>query len=91
MEEKKSTYRKTEKLKIQARDMKIFRFLNRVGYANLRHVCISINGTDAENLQATLLRRLYLLRRFNYIKTFSTHLGNYYALDKKGKLNLSLI
>lgn len=91
MEDKKSTYRKTETLKIQKRDMEIFKFLNRVGYANLKHISIAINNLETEKLQATLLRRLYLLRRFNYIKTFSTHLGNYYALDKKGKLNLSLI
>ncbi len=94
MEEKKSTYRKTETLKIQQRDMLIFEFLNRVGYANLEQISISVLGINRDKIHANesaILRRLYLLRRFNYIKAFSTHLGNYYALDKKGKMSNTLL
>jgi hypothetical protein len=91
MEDKKSTYRKTDKLQVQQRDMVIFRFLDRVGYANLEHITIAIMMDSSEKNQATILRRLYLLRRFNYVKVFASHLGNYYALDKKGKINLTIL
>jgi hypothetical protein len=91
MEEKKSTYHKTEKLKVQQRDIQIFQFLDRIGYANIEQITIAINGEFGENQKAALLRRLYILRRFNYIRVYSTHLGNYYGLDKKSKLTNALI
>jgi hypothetical protein len=83
MEDKKSTYRKTKTITIQERDIVIFRFLSRVGYANIEQVNIALNGTNNKRDELAILRRLYILRRFNYIKVFSTYIGNYYALDKK--------
>lgn len=81
----------SEKLVVQSRDVEIFKFLDRVGYANLNQVTRFITGVDDEKTQAALLRRLYLLRRFGYIKPISTHTGNYYALDSKGKMDNTLI
>lgn len=91
MENKKSSTRKTEALKIQQRDIDIFKFLDRVGYANLDHVTTAIYGLNTDKEQSSIKRRLPLLRRFGYIKVFQTHLGNYYSLDKKGKVNNPLI
>jgi hypothetical protein len=90
MEDSKKRPR-SEKLVVQIRDVEIFKFLDRVGYANLNQVSRFITGADDEKTQAAILRRLYLLRRFGYIKTISTHTGNYYALDSKGKLDNTLI
>jgi len=83
MEDKKSTYRKTKTLTIQERDIAIFGFLSRIGYANIEQINIALNGTNSKSGELAILRRLYILRRFVYIKVFSTYLGNYYALDKK--------
>lgn len=82
---------RSEKLFVQPRDIEIFKFLDRVGYANLSQVTRFITSLDDEKTQAALLRRLYLLRRFGYIKTMSTHAGNYYLLDTKAKLENTLI
>lgn len=84
------SYKKSEKLYIQPRDMDIFKFLDRIGYANVRHVT-SWLGLSGEKSEAAVLRRLYLLRRFGYIKTFSSMSGNYYALDRLGAGNNALI
>ncbi|MFN8788563.1 MAG: hypothetical protein ACK5Z5_06680 [Neisseriaceae bacterium] len=91
MEDKKSTYRIPRFLKLQPRDMVIFEFLDRVGYAHLRHITAACGIESDEKGQAAVLRRLYLLRKFEYIKSFGTHIGNYYALDKRGKLKNALI
>lgn len=84
------SYKKSEKLYIQPRDMNIFKFLDRVGYANVRHVAAWL-GLVGEKSEAVVLRRLYLLRRFGYIKTFSSMSGNYYALDRLGAGENALI
>ena len=83
--------KKSEKLIIQERDVSIFEFLNRVGYANVAQITKFIIEEDSEKSQNAMLRRLYLLRRFEYIKTFHTHMGNYYALTSKAKLSNQLI
>ncbi len=82
--------KRSEKLLIQERDVLIFKFLNRVGYANLAQIATAM-GDSSEKMQAAILRRLYLLRRFEYLKVFFTHLGNYYALARKAKLENELI
>lgn len=79
-----------EKIVIQARDIEIFKFLDKVGYSNLEHIAVYL-GDGTEKGQAAILRRLYLLRGFDYLKVFSTHFGNYYALTRKSKLDLELI
>ena len=76
------TYKKSEKIKIQERDTQIFNFLDRIGYANIQQITHMLKNYT----EAAILRRLYLLRRFKYLKVFSTHLGYYYALDKLGKV-----
>ena len=83
--------KKSEKIHIQERDVAIFEFLNRVGYASVEQLAQFIEGSDSEKAQGVMLRRLYLLRRFEYIKVFHTHLGNYYALTSKSKLSNQLI
>ena len=90
VDEKKSTYRIGNKVLIQARDVEIFSFLDRVGYATVAQIAQFIGGGD-EKSQAAVLRRLYVLRRFGYVKTFSTHMGIYFALDFKGRGNNVII
>ncbi len=89
METQKS--RKSERLRIQPRDVTILKFLDRVGYANVEQVTLATGMSGDSKSQAAILRRLYLLRRFGYVKAFSTHFGNYYALDNKGRGNNQLI
>lgn len=91
METVENKRKKSEQLRIQERDITIFEFLNRVGYANLLQVTKFISGVEDEKAQNALMRRLYLLRRFDYIKTFNTQMGVYYALTSKSKLSNQLI
>jgi hypothetical protein len=91
MEALESKRKKSEKIYIQERDIAIFEFLNRVGYANLVQVTKFVTDTDDEKTQNAIMRRLYLLRRFDYIKTFNTQMGVYYALTSKSKLSNQLI
>ena len=72
-------------LRVQARDVDILKFLDRVGYANIEQITLSLGEDASEKAQAAILRRLYLLRRFDYIKAFATQYGNYYAVAYKGK------
>jgi hypothetical protein len=91
VEEKKvSSYHVSKKLMLQERDMDIFSFLDRVGYANVEQISRFFFKGD-EKHQATLLRRLHLLRRFGYVKSFNTHMGVYFALALKGKGDNALI
>jgi len=83
--------KKSEKLYIQERDVTIFEFLNRVGYANVGQIALCILGSGDDKAQNAMLRRLYVLRRFEYLKVFHTHMGNYYALTSKSKLSNQLI
>ncbi len=83
--------KRSEKLVIQPRDVEIFKFLDRVGYASLSQVTKSTGVEVTEKSQAAILKRLYLLLRFEYIKLFSTHRGNYYALTNKSKLDNALL
>lgn len=79
---------------IQERDIIIFRFLNYVGYANLEQIAMAVvtdNIINDSKLQASILRRLVKLKSLKYIKVFSTHLGNYYALDKLAKMSNNII
>ena len=87
---KKRGYKKSEKLLIQERDISVFGFLDRIGYANLEQITAWL-GLSGEKSQAAVLRRLYLLRRFGYLKVFSTQNGNYYALDKLAQGENALI
>lgn len=88
---KKSSYRPSKFLEVQSRDVEIFKFLDRVGYATLAHITRYITDGQDEKSQAAIKRRLYVLRTFNYIKIISTHLGKYYALDSKGRMGNALI
>lgn len=90
MEEKK-TYKKSETLRVQERDLSIFKFLDRVGYANQEQITQAIVNSSDDKSQAAILRRLYLLRRFDYLTVFSTQKGVYYALTRKSKLENALI
>lgn len=90
VEEKKSTYSIGKKVTVQKRDFEIFWFLDRVGYATVEQIAKLVASGD-EKSQAAILRRLYVLRRFGYVKTFSTHMGIYFALDGKGKGEHALI
>jgi hypothetical protein len=83
--------KKSEKLHVQERDVRIFEYLNRVGYANLEQITKFILGSDNEKDQNAILRRLYLLRRFEYTQVMHTHVGNYYALTRRSKMENELI
>jgi hypothetical protein len=83
--------KRSEILRVQPRDVVILKFLDRVGYANVKQVAIATGTDGGEKSQAAVMRRLYLLRRFKYVKTFSTHQGNYYALDNKARGDNQLI
>jgi hypothetical protein len=87
----KKTYKKSETLRIQERDLNIFKFLDRAGYANQEQITRAICGNSDEKSQAAILRRLYLLRRFEYLAVFSTQKGVYYVLTRKSKLENALI
>ena len=80
-------------LRIQPRDVAIFKFLDKVGYAPISQIVSSlgVEVNDNEKSQAALVRRLSQLQQFSYIKTFSTQNGNYYALDKKSRGDNHLI
>lgn len=96
---KQNKTKTSKKIYIQQRDVNILKFLDRVGYANVVQITKATMGTttistsinDDSKSQAAVLRRLYLLRRFEYIKIFSTHHGNYYALTNKSKGENQLI
>ncbi len=91
MSENESKKSRSQKLFIQPRDVVVFKFLDRVGYANLVQISRAAGTDGGEKAQAAVLRRLYLLRRFGYIRTFSTHQGNYYGLETKSKMDNELI
>jgi len=78
-------------LRVQERDLEIFKFLDRVGYANQEQITQAVCNISDEKSQAAILRRLYLLRRFEYLTVFSTQKGVYYTLTRKSKLNNALI
>lgn len=90
-DEKKVLRPRSEKLLVQERDIVIFKFLDRVGYANLEQVTRAVGLDGGEKAQQAIVRRLYLLRRFEYLKVFSTQKGNYYALTNKSKVDNALI
>lgn len=90
-DEKKVPRLRSEKLLVQERDLVIFKFLDRVGYANLEQVTRAVGLDGGEKAQQAIIRRLYLLRRFEYLKVFSTQKGNYYALTNKSKIDNALI
>ncbi len=90
-DEKKAPRPRSEKLLVQERDLVIFKFLDRVGYANLEQVTRAVGLDSGEKAQQAIMRRLYLLRRFEYLKVFSTQKGNYYALTNKSKIDNALI
>lgn len=87
---KVSTYRPSKKVIIQQRDVDIFGFLDRVGYATVAQIADFFLGSD-EKFQLALLRRLQVLRKFGYVKSYCTHRGVYFALGLKGKLDNALI
>jgi hypothetical protein len=89
-EQKKSSYHVSKKVMLQERDMDIFSFLDRVGYATVEQISRFFFKGD-EKHQAALLRRLHLLRRFGYVKSFNTHKGVYFALALKGRGDNALI
>ncbi len=91
METEQAKRRKSEKLRVQPRDVVILKFLDRVGYANVEQISLATGMPGDNKSQAAILRRLYLLRRFGYVKAFSTHFGNYYALDNKARGDNQLI
>lgn len=81
---------KSKKILLTQRDMDIFNFLDRVGYANLKHIGQFL-GDDSDKTLNAIMRRLYVLRRFDYLKVFHTHLGNYYALTRITRMENPLI
>jgi len=91
MKQDKPKTRISKVLRVQERDIVILKFLDRVGYANIEQITLSLGEDASEKAQAAILRRLYLLRRFDYIKAFATQYGNYYAVAYKGKGENSLI
>ena len=90
-DEKKDLRPRSEKLLVQERDIVIFKFLDRVGYANLEQITKAVGLDGREKALHAIIRRLYLLRRFEYLKVFSTQKGNYYALTNKSKVDNALI
>jgi hypothetical protein len=84
----KTKRKPSTKIKITQRDVEIFMFLDRIGYANLEQITKSFRGKHSET---AILTRLYALKKFNYIKTFSTQNGNYYTLLKKAGNKNALI
>lgn len=87
----KITENKSERLYIQERDVAIFSFLDRVGFANTAQIARFVLNDESEKAQNAISRRVYLLRRFDYLKTFNTQLGSYFALTTKSKLSNQLI
>lgn len=79
----------TEKIVLQGRDSEIFKFLDRVGYANLAQIARFVG--NGEKSESGILQRLYALRRFGYLRTETTHRGFYFFLSYKGKGNNPLI
>jgi hypothetical protein len=90
-EQKQEQRSRSKKIMIQQRDVVILKFLDRVGYASLGQIVNAIGLNINEKTNAAILRRLYILNRFEYIKIFSTHQGNYYSLEKKGRGSNQLI
>lgn len=90
-DEKKILRPRSEKLLVQERDIVIFKFLDRIGYANVEQITRAVGLDGGEKAQQAIIRRLYLLRRFEYLKVFSTQKGNYYALTNKSKVDNALI
>jgi hypothetical protein len=78
-----------KKIALQERDLEILQFLDRVGYANVKQVAKFVG--NGEKSESGVLQRLYMLRRFGYVRTETTHRGNYFFLSYKGKGNNPLI
>lgn len=78
-----------KKIALQERDLEILKFLDRVGYANVGQVAKFV-GNSAKS-ESGVLQRLYMLKRFGYVRTETTHRGNYFFLSYKGKGNNPLI
>ncbi len=79
---------------IQQRDIQIFDFLNRVGYALVKQITTRITNINDMQLIATetsIQQRLYALVASRYLKVIKTTHGNYYVLDKFAKLDNKLI
>lgn len=87
----KVTGKKIEKLHIQERDVAIFGFLDRVGFANTAQIARFVLNDESEKAQNAISRRVYLLRKFEYLKTISTQLGSYFALTRRSQGNNQLI
>ena len=78
-----------KKIALQERDLEILKFLDRVGYASVGQVAKFL-GNRAKS-ESGVLQRLYMLKRFGYVRTETTHRGNYFFLSYKGKGNNPLI
>lgn len=78
-----------KKIALQERDLEILKFLDRVGYANVGQVAKFVG--NGEKSESGVLQRLYMLKRFGYVRTETTHRGNYFFLSYKGKGNNPLI
>ena len=78
-----------KKIALQERDLDILKFLDRVGYASVGQVAKFL-GNKAKS-ESGVLQRLYMLKRFGYVRTEPTHRGNYFFLSYKGKGNNPLI
>ena len=76
-------------LRIQLRDVEILKFLDHVGYAPVSQIVEAIGADISE--KATLVKRLNLLCKSSYLKTFATQNGSYYALARKGRGDNNLI
>ena len=78
-------------IRIQDRDIVILQFLDKVGYANINQITISLNEDLNDTTINSVKRRLNILSKNIYLKIFSTQHGNYYALAKNGRLENQII
>ena len=78
-------------IRIQDRDIVILQFLDKVGYANINQITISLNEDLNDTTINSVKRRLNILSKNIYLKIFSTQHGNYYALAKNGRLEYQII
>ncbi len=76
-------------LRIQPRDIEVLKFLDMVGYAPVGQIAEAVGAGVSE--KTTLMRRLSLLCKSNYLKRFPTQNGSYYALARKGRGSNNLI
>jgi hypothetical protein len=77
---------KPKKIIIQERDIRIFNFLDRVGYANIEQI-----AEFTETTKTAVLQRVYQLVKFSYLHIFYSANGNYYGLTRKTKGENTLI